>query len=111
MKQYHYKRVKAGGHISIALNRFLTMIVILIAAAGFFANAGWAGRFEARLPRTQQIVPSDQIVLPLHFSFCLTTLKKETCGRTAKGSIRPERRIVTTVPNSIGLGLRPSTVR
>src|SRR6059058_3010295 len=50
-------------------------------------------------------------LLPLHFNFCLTTLKNEASGNDASGSVFFALRIVTTDPRSTCIGLRPSSVR
>jgi len=50
-------------------------------------------------------------LLPLHFNFCLTTLKNEVSGSDASGSVFFALRMVTTDPRSTCIGLRPSNVR
>jgi len=50
-------------------------------------------------------------LLPLHFSFCLTTLKKETSGITASGNVLFAFRMATSDPTSTCTGSRPSTLR
>ena len=50
-------------------------------------------------------------LLPLHFSFCLTTLKNDTSGITASGKVRFALRIVTTESISTRIGSRPSTLK
>ena len=50
-------------------------------------------------------------LLPLHFNFCLTTLKNEASGSEASGSIFFALRIVTTDSRSTWIGFRPSNVR
>ena len=50
-------------------------------------------------------------LLPLHFSFCLTTLKNETFGITASGNVFFAFRISTSDPTSTCIGSRPSTLR
>ena len=52
-----------------------------------------------------------QTLLPLHFSFCRTTLKNDTSGITASGNVLSAFRIVTNAPASRGNGSRPSTLR
>ena len=50
-------------------------------------------------------------LLPLHFSFCRTTLKNEASGSEASGSVLFALRMVTVDPRSTWIGLRPSSVR
>src|SRR5437763_9531210 len=50
-------------------------------------------------------------LLPLHFNFCLTTLKNEASGSDANGSVFFALRMVTTDPRSTWIGFRPSKVR
>src|SRR5947199_3331580 len=50
-------------------------------------------------------------LLPLHFNFCLTTLKNEASGSDANGSVFFALRMVTTDPRSTCIGLRPSNVK
>jgi hypothetical protein len=50
-------------------------------------------------------------LLPLHFNFCLTTLKNEASGSDASGSVFFALRMVTTDSRSTCIGLRPSNVR
>jgi hypothetical protein len=50
-------------------------------------------------------------LLPLHFNFCLTTLKNEASGNDANGSVFFALRMVTTDPRSTCIGLRPSNVK
>jgi hypothetical protein len=50
-------------------------------------------------------------LLPLHFSFCLTTLKNDTSGITASGKVRFALRIMTTESISTRIGSRPSTLK
>src|SRR5215217_5056839 len=50
-------------------------------------------------------------LLPLHFNFCRTTLKKEASGNDASGSVFFALRIVTVDPRSTCIGLRPSSVK
>ncbi len=45
-------------------------------------------------------VPADQTLLPLHLSFCRTTLKNEASGNEASGSVFLAFRIVTIDPRS-----------
>src|SRR5207245_4418406 len=52
-----------------------------------------------------------QTLLPLHLSFCRTTLKNEGSGNEASGSVFLALRIVTIDPRSTWIGLRPSRVR
>src|SRR6266436_10407642 len=52
-----------------------------------------------------------QTLLPLHFSFCRTTLKNEASGNEARGSVLFAFRIVTVDSRSTWIGLRPSSVR
>ncbi len=52
-----------------------------------------------------------QTLLPLHLSFCRTTLKNEASGNEASGSVFFALRIVTVDPRSTWIGLRPSSVR
>src|SRR5258705_8456907 len=52
-----------------------------------------------------------QTLLPLHLSFCLTTLKNEASGNDANGSVFFALRTVTSDPRSTRIGLRPSSVR
>ena len=54
---------------------------------------------------------ADQTLLPLHLSFCRTTLKKDASGIEASGSVFFARRMVTIDPRSTWIGLRPSSVR
>ena len=53
----------------------------------------------------------DQTLLPLHLSFCRTTLKNEASGNDASGSVFFALRMVTIDPRSTWIGLRPSSVR
>src|SRR5437773_5102597 len=55
--------------------------------------------------------PATQTLLPLHLSFCRTTLKNEASGNDASGSVFLAFRIVTIDPRSTWIGLRPSSVR
>ena len=55
--------------------------------------------------------PASQTLLPLHLSFCRTTLKNEASGNDASGSVFLAFRIVTVDPRSTWIGLRPSSVR
>src|ERR1043166_3467577 len=52
-----------------------------------------------------------QTLLPLHLSFCRTTLKNEASGNEASGSVFLALRTVTIDPRSTWMGLRPSRVR
>src|SRR6266404_6423573 len=52
-----------------------------------------------------------QTLLPLHLSFCRTTLKNEASGNEARGSVLFAFRIVTVDSRSTWIGLRPSSVR
>ena len=61
--------------------------------------------------RFQLADAADQTLLPLHFSFCRTTLKNEASGNEASGSVLFAFRIVTTDSRSTWIGLRPSSVR
>src|SRR5215468_4674928 len=54
---------------------------------------------------------TNQILLPLHFNFCLTTPKNVQSDITASGSFLSVRRIATTSPNFRRDGSRPSTAR
>jgi hypothetical protein len=54
---------------------------------------------------------ADQTLLPLHLSFCRTTLKNEASGKEANGSVFLALRMVTIDPRSTWIGLRPSSVR
>src|SRR5262245_44589994 len=54
---------------------------------------------------------TDQTLLPLHLSFCRTTLKNEASGNDASGSVFFALRTVTIDPRSTWMGLRPSSVR
>ena len=54
---------------------------------------------------------ADQTLLPLHLSFCRTTLKNEASGNDASGSVFFALRMVTIDPRSTWIGLRPSSVR
>jgi len=56
-------------------------------------------------------VAADQTLLPLHLSFCRTTLKNEASGNEASGSVFLAFRIVTIDPRSTWIGLRPSSVK
>ena len=53
----------------------------------------------------------NQTLLPLHLSFCRTTLKNEASGNDANGSVFFALRTVTIDPRSTRIGLRPSSVR
>jgi len=68
--------------------------------AGQFANAG--------LTKSGRV---DQTLLPLHLSFCRTTLKNDASGKEASGSVFLALRMVTSDPRSTWMGLRPSSVR
>ena len=49
-------------------------------------------------------------MLPLHFSFCRTTLKNEASGNEASGSVFFALRMVTVDPRSVRLaGTRPDS--
>src|SRR5207245_11006051 len=54
---------------------------------------------------------ADQTLLPLHLSFCRTTLKNDASGNEANGSVFLALRMVTSDPRSTWMGLRPSSVR
>src|SRR5215469_3826409 len=54
---------------------------------------------------------ADQTLLPLHLSFCRTTLKNDASGNEANGSVLFALRTVTIDPRSTWMGLRPSSVR
>src|SRR5437667_801857 len=54
---------------------------------------------------------ADQTLLPLHLSFCRTTLKNDASGNEASGSVFFALRTVTIDPRSTWIGLRPSSVR
>src|SRR6266571_9270958 len=74
------------------------------------------GHFSAFLLTIQRraLPPNDiasQTLLPLHLSFCWTTLKNEASGNDASGSVFLALRIVTIDPRSTWIGLRPSKVR
>ena len=53
----------------------------------------------------------NQTLLPLHLSFCRTTLKNDASGKEASGSVFLALRMVTSDPRSTWMGLRPSSVR
>jgi hypothetical protein len=53
----------------------------------------------------------DHTLLPLHLSFCRTTLKNDASGNEANGSVFLALRMVTSDPRSTWIGLRPSSVR
>src|SRR5439155_6288601 len=50
-------------------------------------------------------------LLPLHFSFCRTTLKKETSGNAASGRVFFASRMLIVHPLFTRIGWRPSKVR
>src|SRR5437773_3142385 len=50
-------------------------------------------------------------LLPLHFSFCRTTLKKETSGNAASGRVFFALRMLIVDPRFTRIGWRPSNVR
>src|SRR5438034_7178873 len=52
-----------------------------------------------------------QMLLPLHFNFCRTTLKNEASGNEASRSVFLALRMVTIDPRSTWIGLRPSRVK
>jgi len=54
---------------------------------------------------------ADQTLLPLHLSFCRTTLKNDASGKEASGRVCLALRMVTSDPRSTWMGLRPSSVR
>src|SRR6266511_851894 len=54
---------------------------------------------------------ADHTLLPLHLSFCRTTLKNDASGKEASGSVFLALRMVTIDPRSTWIGLRPSSVR
>ena len=54
---------------------------------------------------------ADQTLLPLHLSFCRTTLKKDVSGNEASGRVFLALRTVTIDSRSTWIGLRPSSVR
>ena len=65
------------------------------------------------LKQTDKEKPPERFykLLPLHFNFCLTTLKNEALGNDANGSVFFALRMVTVEPRSTCIGLRPSSVR
>src|ERR1700746_1585015 len=75
----------------------------------------WVGAAKTRpaLPMvaSSEIGCADQTLLPLHLSFCLTTLKNDASGNDANGSGFFAFRTVTIDPRSTWIGLRPSSVR
>src|SRR5260370_35535091 len=50
-------------------------------------------------------------LLPLHLSFCRTTLKKETSGNAARGRVFLALRMVIVDPRLTRIGGRPPNVR
>src|SRR6476620_6313879 len=81
---------------------------------------GWSNSARSKLRdsesfRSHQIAAAteraDQTLLPLHLSFCRTTLKNEASGKEASGSVFLALRMVTSDPRSTWIGLRPSSVR
>src|SRR6266481_3331705 len=60
---------------------------------------------------SNEIGRADQTLLPLHLSFCRTTLKNEASGNDASGSAFLALRMVTIDPRSTWIGLRPSMVK
>src|SRR5258705_5934091 len=50
-------------------------------------------------------------LLPLHFSFCRTTLKKETSGNAANGRVFLALRMLIVDPLFTRIGWRPFKVR
>jgi hypothetical protein len=83
---------------------------------GRFTSAGNAERPTPNIER-RILQPlgfnrcADQTLLPLHLSFCRTTLKNEASGNDASGSVFFALRMVTIDPRSTWIGLRPSSVR
>jgi len=55
--------------------------------------------------------PIAQTLLPLHLSFCRTTLKNDASGIDASGRVFFALRTLTIDPRSTWMGLRPSNVR
>src|SRR4029077_1614043 len=74
-----------------------------------FATARAAVTRSPRRPLAK--TGADQTLLPLHLSFCRTTLKNEASGNDASGSVFFALRMVTIDPRCTWLGLRPSSVR
>ena len=91
------------------LKRFMTNLII--------RSRTNAQRKRIRLPlqsghlRVTAPPGADQTLLPLHLSFCRTTLKNEASGMEARGSVFLALRTVTIDPRSTWIGLRPSSVR
>ena len=75
----------------------------------------WVGAAKTQLALPMvaagEIGCADQTLLPLHLSFCLTTLKNDASGNDANGSVFFAFRTVTIDPRSTWIGLRPSSVR
>ena len=69
------------------------------------------GSSELDIRLTGLTVFSGQTLLPLHFNFCRTTLKKETSGITARGKVLCALRMITVASSETRIGSRPSTVR
>jgi hypothetical protein len=74
-----------------------------------FATA--RARSPAREARALPGNGPNQTLLPLHLSFCRTTLKNEASGSDANGRVFFALRTVTIDPRSTRIGLRPSSVR
>src|SRR5712671_3720912 len=69
------------------------------------------GRPASLTPDLMKSGCADQTLLPLHLSFCRTTLKNDASGNEANGSVFLALRMVTSDPRSTWMGLRPSSVR
>src|SRR5215471_20568837 len=96
---------------------FLEILVISDALALAWSSAfrRLIRSFQPRKRGTPNLEKSslriDQTLLPLHLSFCRTTLKNEASGNDANGSVFFALRTVTIDPRSTRIGLRPSSVR
>jgi hypothetical protein len=55
---------------------------------------------DERTKKKNLLFEADQTLLPLHLSFCRTTLKKEASGKEASGSVFFALRTVTIDPRS-----------
>src|SRR5215469_15352963 len=114
------------------LKRYISMLIIRSRgvaqelrrlSSNLNAASLWSGHNRSKVRdserfRSHQVVAAtapqngtDQTLLPLHLSFCRTTLKNDASGNEANGSVFFALRTVTIDPRSTWMGLRPSSVR
>src|SRR6266699_3295295 len=68
-------------------------------------------KYMSSRPRKRICARRFYTLLPLHLSFCRTTLKKETSGNAASGRVFLALRMVIVDPFLTRIGGRPSKVR